>query len=410
MSFGFVQAEHGTYSKNLRMVANKNVVLVTDTPTPYRNHLFERMAAILPQFGFDLQVWFLALASHYRPWRFELSDLNYPARVFTDIGPRLRGLQWHVNPWLLVELRAFAPDVLIVGGWWSPSHALAPCVVPKGTRTILWAESNVHSVTRRDHLTNRFRANLIKQYDGFLVPQASSRDLIEHFLPSAAARPFMRLPNVIDAQRFRDTVERLRLSRHDLRRHFGVDQEQLWVCPARLAPEKGLVEFLHALREGDRVKLVVAGEGPLRSTIRDIVQERRLPVSLVGQMDEPEMLRLYAASDVFLLPSAADPSPLSPVEACAAALPLMVSDRIGNRDDVVVPSDSGWVLRFGDEIDNRRIVELVLATPASALEQMGRASLRIYNARFDTDACVRRFAEDVTSFAAGGVGARNMKR
>jgi glycosyltransferase involved in cell wall biosynthesis len=66
------------------------------------------------------------------------------------------------------------------------------------------------------------------------------------------------------------------------------------------------------------------------------------PVELVGQKTETEMVRLYAAADLFVLPSLIDPSPLSPIEACAAQLPLLASRRIGNYDDVLEDGTNGW--------------------------------------------------------------------
>ena len=45
---------------------------------------------------------------------------------------------------------------------------------------------------------------------------------------------------------------------------------------------------------------------------------------------------------MFVLPSLSDPSPLSAVEAAAAQLPLLLSTRAGNCDDLVVDGRNGY--------------------------------------------------------------------
>jgi glycosyltransferase involved in cell wall biosynthesis len=80
-----------------------------------------------------------------------------------------------------------------------------------------------------------------------------------------------------------------------------VDEEtQLWVCPARLEPFKGLDAFLPCLAGVKGVRLLIAGEGSQRAQLESMIAREDLPASLLGQVELSEMLQLYAAADLFV--------------------------------------------------------------------------------------------------------------
>lgn len=99
------------------------------------------------------------------------------------------------------------------------------------------------------------------------------------------------------------------------------------------------------------------------------------------------MVTLYAAADLFVLPSLRDPSPLSAVEALAAGLPLLLSDKAGNVDEVLTPGN-GW--RFSPErpIEMRSLLKSILRLTRSELAAMGEVSRSKYVDEFDSDAWV----------------------
>ena len=105
------------------------------------------------------------------------------------------------------------------------------------------------------------------------------------------------------------------------------------------------------------------------------------------------MVRLYAAADLFVLPSLRDPSPLSAVEACAAGLPLLASKRIGNFDDVVGEDENGWGYDPEDPEAYRDLVRRVAAMDRAELRRRGRLSRERHRERFDTRTCITRVGE-----------------
>lgn len=376
-------------------------VWVTDVPTPYRNHSFERMAAIFPELGIDFSVAFMAGRSKLRPWSFRKGQLRFPHRVYSGVHPVLWGTEQHVNPRLLFDLRRHAADVVMVGGWASPSHLWAPWAIPDGVVRVLGCESHLDSTAQQSKVLRWIKRKTIERYDAFLVPQRRSLELLMALDTTARDKPYLIFPNTVDGRVFRDGVAAARTSRDAIRREIGVrDAEQMWLCCARLAPEKGLGEFIPTFANIPGVKLWVAGDGPLRTRLAEMAHERGAPVGFLGHKSEAELVRLYAAADLFVLPSLRDPSPLSVIEACAAGLPIYVSDRVGNVDDVLIGGENGFAYKPGDDVHNTRTARTIAKMQLADLAKMGERSLHVYAERFDTDSRIRQLGTNLRNLHA----------
>lgn len=77
--------------------------------------------------------------------------------------------------------------------------------------------------------------------------------------------------------------------------------------------------------------LVLVGSGYLESTIRKKVQENQLEDSVQFLGSRSDMMDLYQTFDLFLFPSLYEGLPVSLVEAQAAGIPCVVSDRISSQ-------------------------------------------------------------------------------
>ena len=165
--------------------------------------------------------------------------------------------------------------------------------------------------------------------------------------------------------------------REALRRELGLAPGlQLWICPARLETFKGLHTFLPLLRGVTGASCGWRGRGACVPPLQEAIDRDRLPVRLIGQKGEEEMVRLYAAADLFVLPSLSDPSPLSAVEACAARLPLLASVRIGNFPDVLEEGVNGWAYDPETPERYRGLVQEIAGRTPAELQAMGEAPAR----------------------------------
>lgn len=117
-----------------------------------------------------------------------------------------------------------------------------------------------------------------------------------------------------------------------------VECERL-VFVGRLVATKGIMDTIEAMTALQaNVSLAIAGDGPLLSDARRIVDERGLSdrVCFHGRLDREELTRLYANSDVLILPTYwAEGFPTVLAEAMAAGLAIVTTPVRGARDYLV---------------------------------------------------------------------------
>jgi glycosyltransferase involved in cell wall biosynthesis len=100
-----------------------------------------------------------------------------------------------------------------------------------------------------------------------------------------------------------------------------------------------LVEIAaQAVRQNPKVHLLLVGDGPLRPSIEEKVHALGLNqhVIFTGYISDPRIL-LRDLFDVFLFPSLWEGLPLAVLEAQAAGVPCVLSDRISTEVEVVTP-------------------------------------------------------------------------
>jgi glycosyltransferase involved in cell wall biosynthesis len=374
---------------------------ITNTPTPYRNHLHETMAARFPHKGIDFEVLYMAWTSPRRHWQFGHDELAYPNRVFHDSMRTLRGADIHLSAELVRHVRKSRPDVVVICGVSNPTLWLVMLTAGEQPTRVLMAESNPDSEVRVKGPAAWIKKLMVRRASAYIVTGNRASDYLRRWNPTLETKPVIVLPNLIDKSLFWHAVDRLRVEqRAELRRAVGVaTDEQLWVCPARLEPVKGLEEFLPLLDGVPGVRLVIAGTGWLHDRLARLISGGDLPVSLVGQLDEEQIVRLYAAADVFVLPSLRDPSPLSPIEASAAGLPLLLSNRLGNVDDVLMDGVNGWRYDPGRPNEFLSTIREIAQLPSAELRRRGALSRQRYQERFDSDKRVDELAMQLLAVA-----------
>ena len=107
-----------------------------------------------------------------------------------------------------------------------------------------------------------------------------------------------------------------------------------------------LIEAFAGVRATRRCVLLLVGAGPMEPELHRQIELREVPdVVFAGFMNQSEIARAYAASDVFVLPSAwSETWGLAVNEAMNFGLPIVVSDKVGCAADLVRPGENGFVV------------------------------------------------------------------
>ena len=182
--------------------------------------------------------------------------------------------------------------------------------------------------------------------------------------------------------------------------HTDVPDVDQFVAVGRLSGEKGhliLVEALARLvAQGQTCRLVIAGDGPLRSAIlkrcRELDVERF--VTITGWLSGEEIRGWLIRSRALILPSFAEGLPVVIMESLALGRPVVAS-WVSGVPELVKDGQTGWLVPAGDV---RSLAEAMSACLRSTPEQLaamanaGKAAVRkAHDAKIESQKLVTLF-------------------
>jgi glycosyltransferase involved in cell wall biosynthesis len=169
------------------------------------------------------------------------------------------------------------------------------------------------------------------------------------------------LPNGVDAERFAPADA---ARRRELRARLGWAQDAtVFLYTGRFSPEKRLPWFLRLWRaaSGDRALAVLVGDGPERAAVAAEAAGGRARV--LDARDE--LAGLYAAADVFFLPSTSEGLSNALLEAMSSGLAPLAS-RVGGTAETVVDGRTGLLFERDDEAGLAAAVKRLCSDPGLA--------------------------------------------
>jgi glycosyltransferase involved in cell wall biosynthesis len=172
-----------------------------------------------------------------------------------------------------------------------------------------------------------------------------------------------------------------------LARLKGFDRETIrtsWNVPAeapvvlycaKLQPWKRPLDILRAFFKANLggSYLVYAGEGPQRSELEREAKSLGIAeqVRILGFVNDSQLPGVYKAADLFVLPSDYDPCPLVIPEAMFSGLPVLLSDAVTGRLEMIDQGNSGYVYPCGDTDTLAALLQRILGN-VSLLEHLKR--------------------------------------
>lgn len=373
----------------------KKFWVVHNIPSPYRLHIFNALWRECQKRGLDFHVHFMSDMSRgydERPLSWRNPKMDFPYTYWKDYG---RG-QRHVNPGLLAHIWKRQPEYLLAG---SPFDTLTGMLAGRMTKgvTCTWCEGNTKTPGKMGFPFGWIKRFALGGFDYVAVPGSDAAKYIglHQTLTKCKMPTPVMLPNLVDGTRFCGSIKQ-----SDNR---PIEQCRRAIIPARLLPVKGLLEFISLLTPemlaGWQINIV--GDGPLKEQILKLIGERGLSghINVVPFVAYEEMPRLYAESDLLILPSTYDPNPLSVVEALHSGLAIALTSEAGNVEEAVTEGKNGWALPVKDAEAFAAKLKEVFAAPEERLVEMGRVSKAV-NARFwGTEAAVAHFVDTVVGMA-----------
>lgn len=181
------------------------------------------------------------------------------------------------------------------------------------------------------------------------------------------------IPNAVDHRRFRPDVDG-----SQIRSKLSIPPDiPLVLLVGRIVPHKGIEQFVEAARYVPEARFVIAGEGSLLDPMKRLAASMGVAdrVRFVGRVSEARLPEVYAACDVFVLPSVSrlEAFGIVALEAMATGKPVIVADIPGVRERIVDGQD-GLLADPLNSMDLAEKIRRLLADPEArrAMGQRGR--------------------------------------
>ncbi len=198
------------------------------------------------------------------------------------------------------------------------------------------------------------------------------------------------------------------------RRELGIGEDVFLLgTVGRLVPIKGHGILLRAVKSvapfmRQRLMVVLVGDGPLRNQLEAdarSLQIRHL-VRFLGWRDD--LARVYADLDVFVQPSLSEGTPVSLIEAMAAARPVIAA-RVGGVPDVVEDGRSGLLV---PPIDSEALAGAILRLwrEPELARHIAAGARRAVHPRFDVDRLVAQLGDLYVRLLTEKMALENQRR
>jgi glycosyltransferase involved in cell wall biosynthesis len=185
------------------------------------------------------------------------------------------------------------------------------------------------------------------------------------------------LRNGVDLDLFRP------LDRRRARAALGINAKHVIASVGNLVTEKRHALVIEALAHVADTTFIIVGDGPERTRLesRAVALGVRDRVVFLSSRHQRELVDVYCAADVLVLPSSREGWPNVMLEAMACGTPVVASD-VGGVREMMTTAAAGITVRGDDPADFAAAILQVLRTPPH------RAQVREHAERFGWDSIV----------------------
>ncbi len=296
---------------------------------------------------------------------------------------RVAGFWSLICPELAVEIRKAHYDVVLVHGQQFAAYLLAFAVAKlQGIPVMTRGETHLGLPVSR--LRARVRDHVLGwQYrwiDRFLAIGSANGEYYRAL--GVPDERIFQVPYSVDNERFILASSLSTAERSAYRSRLGIEDERpILLYASKLMPRKHPDDLLRAAAQlaskGHAFHVVIAGSGEMDAELKGLARDLELGrVTFTGFINQSELPKLYAASDVFVLAAENEPWGLIVNEVMCAGLPVVVGREVGCVPDLVKVGVNGFTCIAGNPSSLAAALEPLVADPALR-QRMGSESRRL---------------------------------
>ena len=242
----------------------------------------------------------------------------------------------------------------------------------------------------RPMLLEKERRKYIRFYNQCQAVITPSRSVISYWRRMGIKRPIFALSNGVDIERFFSF-----LPPEQTRKNYRLPNLPLILYLGRLDKDKAIDVLIKAVKEVSsavRCHLVLVGGGDKRKKLSRLIKRLSLGsgVTFTGPIPHSslDLVALYQAADIFVMPSAIETQSITTLEAMATGKPVIAANA-GALPELIADGRNGLLFAPGDSNDlAKKLITLVRDKPlqerlseaavVTATEHELRKSLRLF--------------------------------
>lgn len=334
----------------------------------------------------------------------DLSDLPHKFMRNYGITSAPRGMWSPINPGIWKEFQNEHHDAVMIHGYSSLMDNMSYLAARVTNTPIMIMGETVlkqHQSWWKSVVKNSFLRKRLKKVEVCLAIGSKSREFYCHY--GVPDNRIVLVPYSVDNDHILEQAKRLRAEKEELKAKYGVASgSPVILFVGRLIGRKRPFDLVEAFRRINYpAQLVITGDGPLFTDVERMVKEQRLEnIILVGLRMPQEVQELFAASDIFVLPSSYEPWAFVVNEAMCFGLPVVAADGVAAALDLVHHGENGYIYQAGDVGELARILT-GLVVDFEKRQAMGQRSRELIST-WNYDVCVDNIVQALEYVASRG--------
>lgn len=306
-----------------------------------RNGGAERVVSILAskmaEEGMDTEI----IMYYDKPVFYEVSPKVKLTVVETEAGTKSKGKN------LLWLRKYFKENAKVVISFLAPFNMMAIAANMGNGTPIIVADRNDPRNVPSKFLIRKTRDFLYRFADGIVVQTQKNKE----YFSKTVQRKSIVIYNPVDLKEYVGIALR-------------VEKEKKIVTAGRLMPQKNqkmmIRAFAEVLKKHSDYKLVIYGEGPSETELRNLVEELGISENVSMPGNVKDLHDRIKTAEIFVLSSDYEGMPNALIEAMCLGLPV-ISTKVSGTEELISESLNGILTEIGDEKEMTKAMLKLLA-------------------------------------------------
>lgn len=315
----------------------KHVAIITNIPAPYRVDFFDYLNKNCIDYKFTIV--YSSKNEDNRSWSIDQEKMKNS--IFLEsktikIKKRYDNYYLHIPVGVSKTLDMIKPDV-VVGSEYNPTiiQALYYCKKRK-IPFVSWTDGTLYSERNRNFVQKFLRKYVVSKASSYIASSTRSKEAQIHYGAEEKNCHVSLLS--VDVEKYIQNPQ-------------GKGSGKI-LCVGSLIERKGADLLLKALGVvKEPFEVYFAGEGEEKEHLKTLAKNLRIEdkVHFLGQLSRQQLLKHYADSDLFVLPTREDCFALVILEAICSKLPIVCSKYADGAYDMISEGENGYIVDPYDE-------------------------------------------------------------